>query len=132
MAVIKSATDTRYSVSDVVSHDGDRMPCIALNSIHSLREQMGEELYDAVRPHWGAGNTKIILMMVFCGESWGSIWCFSWPDVWQMCVEVFGSCEEGGGYLETTDVVFELSCVSNKRIVEIRESSCSWFLGQMG
>jgi thymidine kinase len=45
---VKSDKDNRYAVSAVVSHDGVRMPCVAVPSLAAFREHVGEEEYRQV------------------------------------------------------------------------------------
>ncbi|KAJ8490824.1 hypothetical protein OPV22_012545 [Ensete ventricosum] len=46
VAIIKSDKDTRYGVDAVVTHDGTRMPCMALPALSMFRERLGAEAYD--------------------------------------------------------------------------------------
>ncbi|EFJ41754.1 hypothetical protein VOLCADRAFT_84037 [Volvox carteri f. nagariensis] len=48
VVVVKSAVDTRYSTDHVVTHTGERLPCISLSRLGSLREQLGTAEYDKV------------------------------------------------------------------------------------
>lgn len=45
---MKSGIDVRYGLSDVVSHDGTRMPCLAVNTLADFRATMGDEEYEEV------------------------------------------------------------------------------------
>eukprot|EP00250_Pteridium_aquilinum_P000445 c10488_g1_i1 orf=550-1284(-) len=45
VAMVKSDKDTRYGLAAVVSHDGMQMPCWAVPSLASFRDQIGEEAY---------------------------------------------------------------------------------------
>ncbi|KXZ56894.1 hypothetical protein GPECTOR_1g806 [Gonium pectorale] len=49
VVVVKSAVDTRYSVDQVVTHSGRRVPCFALQRLGQLRGRLGEEAYRAVQ-----------------------------------------------------------------------------------
>ncbi|CAL9768716.1 unnamed protein product [Musa acuminata subsp. burmannicoides] len=46
VAIIKSDKDTRYGVDAIVTHDGTRMPCMALPALSMFRERLGAEAYD--------------------------------------------------------------------------------------
>ncbi|GIL73317.1 hypothetical protein Vretifemale_3515 [Volvox reticuliferus] len=48
VVVVKSVVDTRYSSNCVVTHTGDRLPCVCLARLGSLREQIGTAEYDKV------------------------------------------------------------------------------------
>lgn len=45
VSLVKSDKDNRYAVSAVVSHDGVQMPCVAVPTLASFREHVGEEAY---------------------------------------------------------------------------------------
>ncbi|XP_042031001.1 thymidine kinase a-like [Salvia splendens] len=46
VAVIKSNKDNRYALDSIVTHDGEKLPCIPLANLSSVREKLGAELYD--------------------------------------------------------------------------------------
>lgn len=46
VAMIKSDKDTRYAIDSVVTHDGARMQCLALNELSTFRTKLGVESYD--------------------------------------------------------------------------------------
>ncbi|XP_042376301.1 thymidine kinase-like [Zingiber officinale] len=46
VAVIKSDKDTRYGLDSIVTHDGAKMPCIALPELSVFRERLGAEAYN--------------------------------------------------------------------------------------
>ena len=48
VAMIKSDKDTRYAIDSVVTHDGARMQCLALNELSTFRTKLGVESYDKV------------------------------------------------------------------------------------
>lgn len=48
VSLVKSDKDNRYAVSAVVSHDGVQMPCVAVPTLASFREHVGEEAYKQV------------------------------------------------------------------------------------
>lgn len=48
VVLVKSAVDTRYSVDHVVTHNGDKRPCVSLSQLRSLRERLGTAEYDKV------------------------------------------------------------------------------------
>ncbi|KAF5962014.1 hypothetical protein HYC85_003223 [Camellia sinensis] len=45
VAIIKSSKDTRYAVDSVVTHDGTKFPCWALQDLLSFRRKIGDEAY---------------------------------------------------------------------------------------
>ncbi|KAF5941935.1 hypothetical protein HYC85_019577 [Camellia sinensis] len=45
VAIIKSSKDTRYAVDSVVTHDGTKFPCWALQDLLSFRQKFGDEAY---------------------------------------------------------------------------------------
>ncbi|EHA8587256.1 thymidine kinase a [Cocos nucifera] len=46
VAVIKSNKDTRYGLDSVVTHDGTKMPCLALPELSMFRDKFGIESYN--------------------------------------------------------------------------------------
>ncbi|KAL2901567.1 hypothetical protein RDABS01_026649 [Bienertia sinuspersici] len=46
VALIKSNKDTRYSLDSIVTHDGDKYPCLALHDLSSFRLKLGSSAYD--------------------------------------------------------------------------------------
>uniref|UniRef100_A0A7C9E326 Thymidine kinase n=1 Tax=Opuntia streptacantha TaxID=393608 RepID=A0A7C9E326_OPUST len=48
VALIKSSKDTRYDHNAIVTHDGDKYPCMALHDLSSFRHQIGSSAYDKV------------------------------------------------------------------------------------
>lgn len=48
MAIIKSNKDNRYGLDSIVTHDGEKLPCVPLADLSSVREKLGAELYDKV------------------------------------------------------------------------------------
>ncbi|XP_075480980.1 thymidine kinase-like isoform X2 [Primulina tabacum] len=46
VAIIKSNTDTRYELDSIVTHDGEKLPCLPLAVLSSLREKLGAEAYE--------------------------------------------------------------------------------------
>ena len=48
VALIKSDKDTRYAIDSVVTHDGVRMQCLALNELSTFRTKLGVESYEKV------------------------------------------------------------------------------------
>ncbi|GLC38047.1 hypothetical protein PLESTB_000442600 [Pleodorina starrii] len=46
VVLVKSAVDTRYSADHVVTHTGDKLPCVSLSRLGGLRERMGLAEYD--------------------------------------------------------------------------------------
>ncbi|XP_074577242.1 thymidine kinase-like [Curcuma longa] len=46
VAVIKSDKDTRYGLDAIVTHDGAKMPCIALPELSLFRDRLGAEAYN--------------------------------------------------------------------------------------
>ncbi|GAQ80919.1 Thymidine kinase [Klebsormidium nitens] len=46
IALVKSGIDVRYGLTDVVSHDGTRMPCLAVNTLQDFRTTIGDAEYD--------------------------------------------------------------------------------------
>ncbi|XP_047973969.1 pentatricopeptide repeat-containing protein At4g16470-like isoform X2 [Salvia hispanica] len=46
VAVIKSNKDNRYALDSIVTHDGEKLPCLPLANLSSVREKLGAELYD--------------------------------------------------------------------------------------
>lgn len=45
---MKSGVDVRYGLTDVVSHDGTRMPCLAVGTLQEFRATIGDAEYDEV------------------------------------------------------------------------------------
>lgn len=46
IAIIKSNTDTRYGLDSIVTHDGEKLPCLQLADLSSFREKLGAEAYE--------------------------------------------------------------------------------------
>ncbi|XP_051125134.1 thymidine kinase a-like isoform X1 [Andrographis paniculata] len=46
VAVIKSSKDVRYGVDYIVTHDGEKLPCLPLSDLSEFREKLGDEAYD--------------------------------------------------------------------------------------
>ncbi|GMH26861.1 hypothetical protein Nepgr_028704 [Nepenthes gracilis] len=46
VAVIKSNKDTRYGLDSIVTHDGAKYPCLALEDLSSFRQKFGSGAYD--------------------------------------------------------------------------------------
>lgn len=46
VAMIKSSKDTRYAVNSIVTHDGSRMQCLALNKLSTFQTNVGAEAYN--------------------------------------------------------------------------------------
>lgn len=46
IAIIKSNTDTRYGLDSIVTHDGEKLPCLPLADLSSFREKLGAEAYE--------------------------------------------------------------------------------------
>ncbi|KAM4077550.1 hypothetical protein ACJW30_12G146200 [Castanea mollissima] len=46
VAIIKSNKDTRYGLDSIVTHDGAKLPCLALPDLSSFREKFGLDAYD--------------------------------------------------------------------------------------
>ncbi|XVF75204.1 hypothetical protein PTKIN_Ptkin13bG0168900 [Pterospermum kingtungense] len=46
VAVIKSNKDTRYGLDSIVTHDGMKLPCWALENLSSFRQKIGLDAYD--------------------------------------------------------------------------------------
>ncbi|KAI4294747.1 hypothetical protein MLD38_040933 [Melastoma candidum] len=46
VAVIKSNKDTRYGLDFIVTHDGARLPCLALADLSSFKQKFGLDAYD--------------------------------------------------------------------------------------
>lgn len=51
--MIKSNKDTRYAIDSVVTHDGLRMQCLALNELSTFQTELGVEAYDKVQCYAG-------------------------------------------------------------------------------
>ncbi|XP_015938045.1 thymidine kinase a [Arachis duranensis] len=45
VAMLKSSKDTRYAIDSVVTHDGIRFPCWALQDLMSFQEKYGHDAY---------------------------------------------------------------------------------------
>ncbi|MED6227114.1 Thymidine kinase a, partial [Stylosanthes scabra] len=45
VAMLKSSKDTRYAIDSVVTHDGMRFPCWALQNLMSFKEKYGDDAY---------------------------------------------------------------------------------------
>ena len=48
MAIIKSNKDTRYGLDSIVTHDGAKLPCLALPDLSSFKQKFGLDAYDQV------------------------------------------------------------------------------------
>lgn len=48
VAVIKSNKDTRYGLDSIVTHDGMKLPCWALENLSSFRQKIGIDAYDQI------------------------------------------------------------------------------------
>ncbi|XP_074589564.1 thymidine kinase-like [Curcuma longa] len=48
VAVIKSDKDRRYGLDAIVTHDGTKMPCMAIPELSLFQERLGAEAYDKV------------------------------------------------------------------------------------
>ncbi|CAO2842428.1 unnamed protein product [Amaranthus hypochondriacus] len=46
VALIKSNKDTRYEINSIVTHDGDKYPCLALHDLSSFKQKIGSSAYD--------------------------------------------------------------------------------------
>lgn len=46
VAVIKSSKDTRFGLDSIVTHDGVKLPCIALANLSTFRQELGHDAYD--------------------------------------------------------------------------------------
>ncbi|GMY36696.1 thymidine kinase a-like isoform X2 [Fagus crenata] len=46
VAIIKSNKDTRYGLDSIVTHDGVKLPCLALPDLSSFRQKFGLDAYD--------------------------------------------------------------------------------------
>ncbi|KAJ9146712.1 hypothetical protein P3X46_028944 [Hevea brasiliensis] len=46
VAVIKSNRDTRYGLDSIVTHDGVKLPCVALPNLSSFRQKFGTDAYE--------------------------------------------------------------------------------------
>ncbi|GAV59889.1 TK domain-containing protein [Cephalotus follicularis] len=46
VAIIKSNRDTRYGLDSIVTHDGVKLPCLALANLSSFRQKLGTDAYD--------------------------------------------------------------------------------------
>ncbi|KAJ9172408.1 hypothetical protein P3X46_015649 [Hevea brasiliensis] len=46
VAVIKSNRDTRYGLDSIVTHDGVKLPCMALPNLSSFRQKFGADAYE--------------------------------------------------------------------------------------
>ncbi|KAK7245964.1 hypothetical protein RIF29_40818 [Crotalaria pallida] len=45
VAVIKSNKDTRYGLDSIVTHDGEKFPCLALTNLASFKQKLGVDAY---------------------------------------------------------------------------------------
>ncbi|CAA0817992.1 Thymidine kinase [Striga hermonthica] len=45
VAIIKSNKDARYGLDSIVTHDGEKLPCLPLADLSSFRENLGAEEY---------------------------------------------------------------------------------------
>ncbi|KAL9146796.1 hypothetical protein ABFS82_13G134300 [Erythranthe guttata] len=46
VVIIKSNKDTRYGLESIVTHDGEKLPCLPLADLSSFREKLGADVYD--------------------------------------------------------------------------------------
>ncbi|KAL3627314.1 hypothetical protein CASFOL_028677 [Castilleja foliolosa] len=46
VAIIKSSKDNRYGLDSIVTHDGEKLPCLPLADLSSFREKLGAENYE--------------------------------------------------------------------------------------
>ncbi|KAJ1428668.1 Thymidine kinase [Sesbania bispinosa] len=46
VAIIKSNKDTRYGVDSIVTHDGEKLPCLALANLSSFKHKFGVDAYE--------------------------------------------------------------------------------------
>ncbi|KAL8469179.1 hypothetical protein ACS0TY_032125 [Phlomoides rotata] len=46
IVIIKSNKDIRYGLDSIVTHDGEKLPCLPLADLSSIREKLGAEVYD--------------------------------------------------------------------------------------
>ncbi|XP_021719810.1 thymidine kinase a-like isoform X2 [Chenopodium quinoa] len=46
VALIKSNKDTRYELNSIVTHDGEKFPCLALPDLSSFKQKFGSIAYD--------------------------------------------------------------------------------------
>ncbi|KAL8143974.1 hypothetical protein V2J09_017006 [Rumex salicifolius] len=46
VAIVKSSKDNRYAVDSVVSHDGVKLPCLAVPNLSSFKDNFGADAYD--------------------------------------------------------------------------------------
>lgn len=46
VAIIKSNKDTRYGLDSIVTHDGEKLPCLPLSDLSLFQEKLGAEVYD--------------------------------------------------------------------------------------
>ncbi|KDP42199.1 hypothetical protein JCGZ_02929 [Jatropha curcas] len=46
VAIIKSNKDTRYGLDSIVTHDGLKLPCVALPNLSSFRQKFGADAYE--------------------------------------------------------------------------------------
>lgn len=46
VAIIKSNKDNRYGLDSIVTHDGEKLPCLPLADLSSVRETLGAKAYD--------------------------------------------------------------------------------------
>ncbi|XP_015575521.1 thymidine kinase a [Ricinus communis] len=46
VAIIKSNKDTRYGLDSIVTHDGVKLPCVALSNLSSFRQTFGSDAYE--------------------------------------------------------------------------------------
>ncbi|KAG8385846.1 hypothetical protein BUALT_Bualt03G0087600 [Buddleja alternifolia] len=46
VAIIKSNKDTRYGLDSIVTHDGEKLPCLPLADLLSFQEKLGAEAYE--------------------------------------------------------------------------------------
>nr|XP_023928273.1 thymidine kinase-like [Quercus suber] len=55
VAIIKSKKDTRYGLDSIVTHDGVKLPCLALPDLSSLKQKFGLDAYDQEELRFYAG-----------------------------------------------------------------------------
>ncbi|KAL6520484.1 hypothetical protein OROHE_017072 [Orobanche hederae] len=49
VAIIKSSKDARYGLDSIVTHDGEKLPCLPLADLSSFREKLGAQEYDKLQ-----------------------------------------------------------------------------------
>lgn len=54
--LVKSSVDTRYAIDEVVSHNGERMRCLAVTSMADIAPRIGPKEYEKVGPWCQLGD----------------------------------------------------------------------------